>query len=126
MKKLTKITALTLIMAASGVAATAAYADRDRFESKSSHCAHSEHKGSSGKMHHHRAEKDLNLSADQAKTLVEARLIMRGNERLKAGKVSKKDDKTYLVQVVTVDDSLVREVEVNRQHGVGKRGQHRM
>jgi hypothetical protein len=61
--------------------------------------------------------KNLNLTTDEAKTLVQARLIMRGNDRLKVGKVTEKDDTTYLVQIVTVDDSLVRELEIDRNTG---------
>lgn len=119
MKKLVKVTALTLIVVASGVAATSVYADRDRFESKSAHCERFDHKGYPGKMDK-RADRNLNLNAEQAQILVEARLIMRGNERLKVGKVTQKNDQTYSVQIVTVDDSLVREVEVDRQKGLPK------
>ena len=61
---------------------------------------------------------DLDLNIEQAKTLVQARLIMRGNDRLKVGKVTKKDDDTFLVDIVTVDDSLVRQVEVDRENGL--------
>ena len=60
---------------------------------------------------------DLNLTTEEARTLVQARLIMRGNDRLKVGKVSEKDESTYLVQIVTVDDSLVREMEIDRNSG---------
>jgi hypothetical protein len=124
MKKLAKVTALTLIVAASTAAATSAYAERDRFEGKP-HCERFDHNGFPGKMEK-REERKLNLNEEQAKILVQARLIMRGNERLKAGKVTKKDDNTYIVQVVTVDDSLVREVEVDRQHGLPRPPMRRM
>jgi hypothetical protein len=60
---------------------------------------------------------DLDLSIDEAKILMQAHLIRRGNDRLKVGKVTVKDDTTYLVQIVTVDDSLVREMEVDRNTG---------
>ena len=63
------------------------------------------------------ANRDLNLTESQVKTLVEARLIMRGNDRLKLGKVAKKDDQTYLVDIVTVDNSLVRQVEIDKNTG---------
>jgi len=63
------------------------------------------------------ANRDLDLTESQVKTLVEARLIMRGNDRLKLGKVAKKDDQTYLVDIVTVDDSLVRQVEIDKDTG---------
>lgn len=64
------------------------------------------------------ADRDLNLTADEAKTLVAARLIMRGNDRLKVGEVTEKDDQTYLVEITTVDDSLVRNVEVDKDNGL--------
>ena len=67
---------------------------------------------------------DLNLSAEQVKTLVEARLIMRGNERLKVGDVSEVDADTYRVQIVTVDGSLVREFDVDRNEGPRRMGRH--
>lgn len=63
-------------------------------------------------------DRDLDLSANEAKTLVQARLIMRGNERLKVGEVSQKDEETYLVDIVTVDDSLVRQIEVDKDSGL--------
>ncbi len=66
-------------------------------------------KGMGGKM---------NLSAEEVKTLVEAKLIMRGNDRLKVGKVNQKDDQTYVVDIVTVDDSLVRQIEVDKNSGL--------
>jgi hypothetical protein len=62
-------------------------------------------------------QKDLNLTADQARILVQARLIKRGNDRLKVGNVSVKDDNTYNVQIVTVDNSLVREINIDRNTG---------
>lgn len=64
-----------------------------------------------------RQQKDLNLTVEQARTLMQAKLIMRGNDRLKVGKVTEKDDSSFLVQIVTVDDSLVREVEIDRNSG---------
>lgn len=68
-------------------------------------------------MRKHGRFADRDLSADEAKTLVEARLNMRGNDRLKVGKVTQKNDDTYLVDVTTVDDSLVRQVEIDRDSG---------
>jgi hypothetical protein len=43
---------------------------------------------------------------------------MRGNDRLKVGQVAEKDKDTYVVDIVTVDDSLVRQVEVDRDNGL--------
>ena len=47
---------------------------------------------------------------------------MRGNPNLKLGTVSKKDDATYTVTIVTKDDSLVREYEVSKKTGFPVRG----
>lgn len=67
-------------------------------------------------------QRQLDLDATQAKKLVEARLIMRGNDRLKVGDVEQKDENTYLVDILTVDNSLVRQVEVDRHAGLPRRG----
>ncbi len=60
---------------------------------------------------------DLDLSIDEAKILMQARLIRHGNDRLKVGSVTEKDATTYLVKIVTLDDSLVREMEIDRNTG---------
>lgn len=62
--------------------------------------------------------RDLNLSADQVRTLVEARLIMRGNDRLKVGNVTPDGENDYKVQIVTVDGSLVRQFDVDKHRGL--------
>lgn len=62
-------------------------------------------------------KQDLDLSLDEAKILAQAHLIKRGNDRLKVGSVTEKSDKTYLVKIVTVDNSLVREMEIDRNTG---------
>ncbi len=62
-------------------------------------------------------DRDLNLTEKEIRTLVEARLIMRGNDRLKIGKIAMKEDTTYVVDIVTVDDSLVRQVEIDKKTG---------
>ena len=67
-----------------------------------------------GKMH---SDRDLELTAEEAKTLVSARLIQRGNDRLKVGQVKEGDDGTWLVDVVTVDNSLVRTVTLSSKTG---------
>ncbi len=127
MNKIAKITIISAIAGVTGLAAINAnaywdgqgrggYCDQGRMQNQKS----MQFKGN--RQFGGRQQKDLNLSADQAKTLMQARLIMRGNDRLKVGKVTEKDDTSYLVQIVTVDDSLVREVEIDRNTGrpVGK------
>lgn len=119
MNKIAKITAVTVV-AAAGLAAVGATASWGEGRGP---CGSSEGRGNPAMMMKHMgkrgrfAERDLDLTADEAKTLVEARLIMRGNDRLKVGKVTQKDDDTYLVDVITVDDSLVRQVEIDRDNG---------
>ncbi|MDX2141969.1 MAG: hypothetical protein SFV19_01325 [Rhodospirillaceae bacterium] len=62
-------------------------------------------------------DRDLNLTADQAKKLAEATLIMGGNPRLKVGAVKEKDADTYVVDIVTVDNSLVTRREIDKHTG---------
>ena len=63
-------------------------------------------------------DRKLNLSETQVRTMAEARLIMRGNDRLKIGKIAKKGEDSYLIDIVTVDDSLVRQVEIDKNSGL--------
>jgi hypothetical protein len=86
------------------------------------HCNRSEMRGEPRIMNGRRSgsamNRNLDLTAEEAKTLVSARLIMRGNDRLKVGQVTEKDASTYLVDIVTVDNSLVRQMEVDRNNGL--------
>lgn len=51
------------------------------------------------------------FSRDEIRTLMEARLLLKGNENLKVGKIS--DAKNgYTVTIVTQDNSLVKELEL--------------
>lgn len=119
MNKIAKITAVTVI-AAAGLAAVGASAG---WGDGRGHCGQGDSRGTPSTMMGRMckqgrfADRDLDLTADQVRTLVEARLIMRGNDRLKVGNVARKDDDTYLVDVTTVDDSLVRQVEIDRESG---------
>jgi hypothetical protein len=65
-----------------------------------------------------RKNHELALTIDQARTLAETRLILSGNDRLKVGSVEAIDDKTLMVEIVTVDGSLV--VRRNIDRGTGK------
>lgn len=107
MNKLVKTSAISLV--AIGIAAT----------TLSASASWGEHREYCKRGHYERfSSRNLNLTAEEAKTLVKARLIIKGNERLKTGQVSAKDDNTYLVEIVTVDGSLVKQVEVNRNSGL--------
>jgi hypothetical protein len=57
------------------------------------------------------------LTVDDVKALVTKRLAAHGNERLKVGKVTEKDANTIVAEVVTVDNSLVRTIEFDRNTG---------
>lgn len=60
---------------------------------------------------------DKPLTADDVRASLEQRLQRQGNERLKVGKVEDKDDKTIIAEIVTVDDSLVQRIEVDKATG---------
>jgi hypothetical protein len=125
MKKGLKVTIISAVVATSGLFALASTADAGWGEHRGK-CDRSGMEGVSGKMKGKGnfgpgMDRELDLTDEEAKTLVEARLIMRGNDRLKAGQVTKKDEDTYLVDILTVDNSLVRQVEVDRDNGLPRR-----
>jgi len=60
---------------------------------------------------------DRNLDVDDVKGIVESRLSMHGNDRLKVGKVEATGEDTIVVEIVTVDDSLVHKIEFDRKTG---------
>ena len=65
--------------------------------------------------------RELGLTVEQARTLAESRLILSGNDRLKVGSVEAVDDKTIVVEIVTVDDSLEVRRNIDRNTGRMKR-----
>ena len=67
------------------------------------------HKGKRGQAGHKIMEREF--TADQIETLTKAKLIMRGNENLKLGKVTSTEN-GYNVTIVTQDNSLVREQQL--------------
>lgn len=121
MKKSSKIAVVILVASAVGLGVNTTFArggyGSGGFCDKTSGKMMQQGKSRMGRY----ANRDLNLTESQVKTLVEARLIMRGNDRLKIGKVAKKDEQTYLVDIVTVDDSLVRQVEIDKDSGFSAR-----
>ena len=85
-----------------------------------------EHRGGKHGYHQYKRnpDRDLELSAEEAKTLVSARLIQRGNDRLKVGTVKQGEDDTWIIDIVTVDDSLVRTVTISSKTGYPVRPGH--
>jgi len=57
------------------------------------------------------------LTVDDVRANLEQHLQWRGNDRLKVGAVTDKDDKTIVAEIVTVDDSLVRKIEIDKATG---------
>lgn len=57
------------------------------------------------------------LSVDEVHRIMAGRLAWRGNKRLKLGKVEATGDRTIVVEVVTVDNSLVSRMHVDRESG---------
>ena len=57
------------------------------------------------------------LDVDAVKARMERWLDARGNERLKLGTIEAVDDDTITVEIVTVDDSLVQKLAVDRHTG---------
>ena len=58
----------------------------------------------------------MNLSVDEVRTYLAAQLDRLGNKRLKVGDI-KSDDGTITADVVTIDDSLVQRLKVDRHTG---------
>ena len=136
MNKITKISAIAIATAALGLASLTAIASRGEHDGECDGQGgqHGQMMGM-GLANHmgkhmgygkgYNMDRQLDLSAAEVKTLIEARMIMHGNDRLKVGKVTKKDDQTYLVDIVTVDDSLVRQIEVDKDNGL-RHGMNRL
>jgi hypothetical protein len=59
----------------------------------------------------------MQLSADDVRIFFERYLESLGNARLKVGKVTETDNDTIAAEIVTVDDSLVEQFEVDRHTG---------
>ncbi len=80
-------------------------------ENRSSHYEKGKHGKRGMKGMHVKEQMDRSYSADEIRTLNEARLIMQGNPNVKVGNVTSTKD-GYKVTIVTKDDSLVKEVEL--------------
>ncbi len=99
---------LTSTLAATPLWADDKHRDRGCERGNKHHASGPEGFGLGGKMN----KKEIlerKFNAEQIRTIIEARLLMRGNENLKIGKIIKADD-GYAVTIVTQDDSLVKEL----------------
>jgi hypothetical protein len=63
------------------------------------------------------AEADRNLTVDEVRKMLEQDLAQGGNPRLKVGSVSERDADWIVAEILTVDDSLVQRLEVDRHSG---------
>lgn len=73
---------------------------------------------SAGRLFGMRVMPRINLSPDDVRYHLDQRLNRLGNARLKLGAITQKDDDTIMAEVVTVDDSLVQRLAVNRHTGI--------
>lgn len=124
MNKIAKISVISFTAVVLGLASLASVASRGEHDEASEDGER--HGRYAMMMKHgkaHDMDRELDLSAEEVKTLIEAKLIMRGNDRLKVGLITQKDEQTYVVDIVTVDDSLVRQIEVDKDKGY-KHGRH--
>jgi len=120
MKKSAKYSAIALVITAVGVGAVNAsgWGERcERFE-RGDHGPRHSMMTKGGRF----ADRQLDLSADQVRTLIEAKLILRGNDNIRVGDITEIDAKTYRVQIVTKEGSLVREFEVDKDKGPRRMG----
>ena len=61
---------------------------------------------------------DKNLSAEDVRKILDGHLAFMGNKRLKVGDVTEQKDGTFLAEIDTVDDSLVRRLRVDPKTGL--------
>ena len=122
MKKSNKIMMTTVLVSALGLTALSASADyRERGYRGCNSDDYPMMMRGTKKGKGFMAERETPLTMEEAKTLVSARLIMKGNEHLKVGQVTEKEDDKFLVQIVTKDNSLVREITIDRKTGMPSR-----
>ncbi len=57
------------------------------------------------------------LTVDEARSGLERWIVQNGNPRLKLGNVGEKDDRTITAEIVTVDNSLVQKLDIDRRTG---------
>lgn len=87
--------------------------DHCRKGDKSSYHTKGHHKG----RDYYKGNQNLELNADEVRTLVTSRLIYRGNDRLKVGEIKQGEKNTYQVEIVTLDNSLVEILTISGATG---------
>lgn len=97
-----------------GALAAPSFADRDRGDCGPRGGHHMMHKGGMGFFGEMR---DRDLTEAEIRTLSEAFLLMRGNDNLKVGAIKTLENGNFSVDIVTKDDSLVKNVEVDKRSG---------
>lgn len=74
-----------------------------------------------GKRGHHgkwgKSGRDLQLNADQVRTLMSAKLIYRNNPRLQLGNIQADANGNFNVDIMTVDNSLVETITISAANG---------
>ncbi len=67
--------------------------------------------GGLGAKHNRKEMLSRTFTSDEIRILAEARLLMAGNKNIKVGDINKVKD-GYTVQIVTQDNSLVKQIEL--------------
>jgi hypothetical protein len=99
--------AATLITATASTAMASPHGERGEYRD----CNSPKHAGFMGGRHNPKEMMAREFSADEIIILAQAKLLMKGNDNLKVGKVS--ETKTgFTVAIVTKDGSLVEKVEL--------------
>lgn len=70
-----------------------------------------------GYMHGRSMRRDRPFSSDEIKRIIDGKLALRGFTRLKVGGVEENDENTFVVDILTLDDSLAAKLTINRQSG---------
>lgn len=73
--------------------------------------------GAQGDCHFNQASLSKDLTVEGVTKFLDQRLSYMGNDRLKVGEVTAKDDGTIIAEIVTVDGSLVQKMEFDRNTG---------
>jgi hypothetical protein len=61
------------------------------------------------------------ITVERARTMLEGALAWHGNPRLKLGTVEEENENTIVAEILTVDDSLVQRLAIDRATGTFRR-----